>query len=49
MSEIGSKLTIKTPEWRHWRRFGVFINTEQISHIVHFDHRLRTLGPQNGN
>ena len=27
------KLTIKTPERRHWRRFGVFIvNNEHISH-----------------
>ena len=33
--EICSKLTIKTPEWRYWRRFGIFIvNFEQISHIV---------------
>ena len=33
--EICSKLTIKTPERRHWRRFGVFIvNLEHISHIV---------------
>ena len=29
------KLTIKTPERRQWRRYGVFIvNVEQISHIV---------------
>ena len=28
------KLTIKTPERRHWRRFGVFIvNSEHISHL----------------
>ena len=34
-SEICSKLTIKTPEWRHWRRSVVFIiNFEQISHVV---------------
>ena len=33
--EICSKLTIKTPERRHWRRFGVFIvNFEHISHLV---------------
>ena len=33
--EISSKLTIKTPEWRHLRRSGVFIvNFGQISHIV---------------
>ena len=35
MCEICSKLTIKTPERRHWRRSGVFIvNFEQISNIV---------------
>ena len=34
MCEICSKLTIKTPEQRHWRRYGVFIvNFEHISHI----------------
>ena len=33
--EICSKLTIKTPERLHWRRFCVFIvNFEHISHIV---------------
>ena len=33
--EICSKLTIKTPEWRHRRHFGVYIvNFELISHIV---------------
>ena len=33
--EICSKLTIKTPEWRHWRRSGVFIvNFEHISHVL---------------
>ena len=33
--EICSKLTIKIPERRHWRRFGIFIiNFEQISHLV---------------
>ena len=30
-----SKLTINTPERRHWRRSGVFIvNFEHISHLV---------------
>ena len=30
-----SKLTIKTPERRHWRRSGVFIvNFEHIPHFV---------------
>ena len=33
--EICSKLIIKTPERRHWRRSGVFIvNFEHISHLV---------------
>ena len=33
--EICSELTIKTPERRHWRCFGVFIvNFGQISHLV---------------
>ena len=33
--EICSKLTIKTPERRQWRRFGVFIvDFEHISHLV---------------
>ena len=32
---ICSKLTIKAPEGRHWRRFGVFIvKFEQISNII---------------
>ena len=32
--EIYSKLTIKTPEWRYWRCFGVFIfNFELIPHL----------------
>ena len=32
--EIGSKLTIKTPKRRHWRRFGVFtVNFEHISQL----------------
>ena len=35
MCEICSKLNIKTPERRHWRRSGVFIvNLEHISHLV---------------
>ena len=33
--EIYSKLTIKMPERRHWRRFGVFIvSFEHISYLV---------------
>ena len=33
--EICSKLTIRTPEWRHWRCPGVFIiNFEHILHLV---------------
>ena len=33
--EICSKLTINTPERRHWRRSGVFIvNFEHISHLA---------------
>ena len=33
--EICSKLIIKAPGRRHWRRFGVFIvNFEHISHFV---------------
>ena len=33
--EICSKLTIKTPERRHWRRSGIFIvNFEHISHLA---------------
>ena len=33
--EICSKLTIKIPERRYWRRFGIFIvNFEYISHLV---------------
>ena len=33
--EIRSKLTIKTPEQRHWVRSGVFIvNFEHISYVV---------------
>ena len=35
MCEIFSKLTIKIPEWHHWRFSGVFIVTiKQILHIV---------------
>ena len=34
-SKICSKLTIKIPERRHWRRSGTFIvNFEHISHLV---------------
>ena len=33
--EIGSKLTIKTPERRQWSRSGVYIvNFDHISHLV---------------
>ena len=33
--EIYSKLTIKTPGRRHWRRFCVFtVNFEHISHLI---------------
>ena len=33
--DICSKLTIKTPERHHWRRFGIFsVNFEHISHLV---------------
>ena len=33
--EICSNLTVKTAEWRHWRRSGAFIVTfEHILHIV---------------
>ena len=33
--EICSKLTIKTPERRHWHRSAVFtVNFEHISHLV---------------
>ena len=31
--EICSKLTIKTPEQRHWRRSGI-VNFKHISHLV---------------
>ena len=30
---IYSKLTIKTPERCHWRRCGVIVNFEHISHL----------------
>ena len=33
--EMCSKLTIRIPELRHWRRSGIFIvNFEHISHLV---------------
>ena len=33
--EISSKLTIKIPERRHWRRSSIFIfNSEHISHLL---------------
>ena len=33
--EICSKLTIKTPERRQWRRYDAFIvNSEHVSHLV---------------
>ena len=32
--EIYSKLTIKTPEERQWRRSVVFINFKHISHLA---------------
>ena len=31
--EICSKLTLKTKEQRHWRRSGVFVTFENISHL----------------
>ena len=35
MSDICSKLTIKTPKQRYWRRSSVFIvNFEHTSHLV---------------
>ena len=46
-----SKLTIKTPKRRQWRRFGVFIvNLEHTSHlcssvsIVNFEHAIAGWG-----
>ena len=37
MCELYSKLTIKTPEQRQWRRFSVFIvNFEHIKHFFLF-------------
>ena len=33
-SEICSKLTIKTPKRRHWRRSGVFIVNFSIVHTL---------------
>ena len=48
--ELCSKLTLKTPKRRQWRRFGVFIvNFEHISHlcssvsIVNFKYQLRNI------
>ena len=42
MSEICSKLTMKIPERRQWRRSGIFIvNFEHISQVVsvvNFEH-----------
>ena len=35
-NEICSKLTIKTPDRRQWRRSGVFVNFKLNSHIVLF-------------
>ena len=33
--EIYSKLTVKIPERRHWRGYGIFIvNFEHISHLI---------------
>ena len=34
MCEMCSKLTIKTPEWRHWHRSGVFIVTLNRFHTL---------------
>ena len=35
MCEMCSKLTIKVPERRHWRRSGIFIvSFEHVSHLV---------------
>ena len=35
MCKIYSKLTIKTPEWRHWRLTDVFITIfKKVSHII---------------
>ena len=31
---VKSKLKIKAPERRQWRRFGVFVNFEHISHHI---------------
>ena len=41
--EICSKLTIKTPERRHWRRVSVFINFEHILHLSQLVFLLLTL------
>ena len=32
--ETCSELIIKTAEWRQWRRSGVFVNFEHISHLT---------------
>ena len=32
--EVCSKLTIKIPELRQWRRSGLFVNCEHISHFL---------------
>ena len=35
MCETHLALTIKTPEWRKWRRSGVrIVNFQQVPHIV---------------
>ena len=57
--EICSKLTMKTPDRRHWHRSGVFIvNFEHISHfvsvsIVNFEHVIagwvKVIGPVTQN
>ena len=40
MDKTCSKLTIKTPEPRHWRRSGFFIvKFEHISHLVDCDNK----------
>ena len=34
MHKICLKVSLETPEWRHWQRSGVFINFEKISFAV---------------